>query len=47
VEVNSPKEFSTAIEDAKTNMEKEKRKTIRLYVLDTNKQPSFLILRFE
>jgi serine protease Do len=47
VEVNSPKEFSTAIEDAKANMEKEKRKTIRLYVLDTNKQPSFLILRFE
>lgn len=47
VEVNSPKEFSTAIEDAKSNMEKEKRKTIRLYVLDTNKQPSFLILRFE
>ncbi|PKN73789.1 MAG: protease degQ [Candidatus Cloacimonetes bacterium HGW-Cloacimonetes-3] len=46
-EVNSPKEFSTVLEKAKANMEKENRKTIRLYVQDTNKQPSFLILRFD
>ncbi len=46
-EVNSPKEFNTELEKAKTNMEKENRKTIRLYVLDTNNQPSILILKFE
>lgn len=46
-EVNSPKEFNTELEKAKTNMEKENRKTIRLYVLDTNKQPRFIVLKFE
>ncbi|MDY0218679.1 MAG: Do family serine endopeptidase [Candidatus Cloacimonas acidaminovorans] len=46
-EVNSPKEFNTELEKAKTNMEKENRKTIRLYVLDTNNQPAILILKFE
>jgi len=47
IEVNSPKEFNTELEKAKTNMEKENRKTIRLYVLDTNNQPSILILKFD
>ncbi|MEN6444811.1 MAG: Do family serine endopeptidase [Candidatus Cloacimonas sp.] len=46
-EINSPKEFNTELEIAKTNMDKENRKTIRLYVLDTNKQPSVVILKFE
>mgnify|MGYP000973143734 FL=1 len=46
-EVNSPKEFSQVLETAKANMEKDKRKTLRLYVHDTNKQPAFLILRFD
>lgn len=46
-EVNSQKEFSTVLETAKTNMDKENRKTLRLYVLDGNKQPLFLILRFD
>ena len=46
-EVNSPKEFGTELEKAKANMEKENRKTIRLYVLDTNNQPFILILKFE
>jgi len=46
-DVNSPKEFGTVLDSAKANMEKENRKTLRLYVIDTNKQPSFLILRFE
>jgi serine protease Do len=46
-DVNSPKEFGNVLDNAKANMEKENRKTLRLYVIDTNKQPSFLILRFE
>lgn len=47
MEVNSPKEFGTVLDTAKANMEKENRKTLRLYVQDTNKQPMFLILRFD
>ncbi|MDD4310489.1 MAG: Do family serine endopeptidase [Candidatus Cloacimonetes bacterium] len=46
-EVNSPKEFGTVLEEAKTKMDKDNRKILRLYVLDTNKQPAFVILRFE
>lgn len=46
-EVNSPKEFSSVLEAAKANMDKENRKTLRLYVLDNNKQPYFLIIRFD
>ncbi len=46
-EVNSPKEFGSVLDTAKENMEKENRKTIRLYTMDTNKQPAFLILKFE
>jgi len=46
-EVNSPKEFASVLETAKGAMETDKRKTLRLYVIDTNKQPSFLVLRFE
>lgn len=47
VEVNTPKEFSSELENAKANMEKDKRKTIRLYVIDSNKQPMFMVLRFD
>ena len=46
-EVNSPKEFGTVLEAAKAKMDKENRKTLRMYVQDTTKQPSFVILRFD
>jgi len=46
-DVNTPKEYNNAMDNAKANLEKDKRKSIRLYVIDTNKQPSFLILKFD
>ncbi|MDP2172402.1 MAG: PDZ domain-containing protein [Candidatus Cloacimonadaceae bacterium] len=47
IEVMSPKIFASVLETMKACMEKDKRKTIRLYLIDTNKQPIFMVLRFE
>jgi serine protease Do len=45
--VNSVSDFNTVLSEAITNMERRGRNTIRLYVLDRNKVPSFVVLRFE
>ena len=47
VEVNSPKEFSAALDKAKNKAEDGKLKSIRLYVINTDKQPMFLILKLD
>lgn len=46
-EVNSISEFNSALSTAIKNMEDRGRNTIRLYVLDRNNIPSFVVLRFE
>jgi serine protease Do len=46
-EVNSVSEFRNVLSDAKTQMELEDRNIIRLYVLDRNQIPQFMVLRFE
>lgn len=46
-EVNSPKEFSAALDKAKDKAEDGKVKSIRLYVINTDKQPMFLILKLD
>lgn len=46
-EVNSISEFNSVLSSAIKNMEQRGRNTIRLYVLDRNKTPSFKVLRFE
>lgn len=46
-EVNTVNEFRSVLASAKETMDTEGRKTMRLYVIDRNKNPQFLILRFE
>jgi len=45
--VDSVNEFTEALSRAIKNMEESNRKTIRLYVLDRNQMPIFMVLRFE
>jgi serine protease Do len=47
IEVNSPADFNKVMTDVQSKMEKAKRKIIRLYVIDKNKTPQFVVLRFE
>lgn len=47
MEVNSVGEFNSILSEAKSKMEKESRKTIRLYILDRNQNPKFTVLRFD
>ena len=47
IEVNSVNEFRTVLGETKDKMDTESRKTMRLYVIDRNKTPQFLILRFD
>ncbi len=46
-EVNSVGEFNSVLASAKEQMEEDGRKTIRLYVMDRNQIPRFMVLRFE
>lgn len=46
-EVLNPSDYNNIMRDIQTKMEKESKKTIRLYVQDRNKNPQFVILRFE
>lgn len=46
-EVNSPKEFAAALDKAKDKAEDGIVKSIRLYVINTDKQPMFLILKLD
>lgn len=46
-DVNSPDEFTKTMADAQAKMEKAKRKTIRLYVIDKSKNPQFIVMRFD
>lgn len=46
-DVNSVGDFRTILAEAKTAMDKEGRKFMRLYVIDRNQAPQFLVLRFE
>ncbi len=45
--VNSPAEYLSALQKAQEQMEKENRKTMRMYVQDKNKTPQFIVLRFD
>ncbi|MCD8479449.1 MAG: trypsin-like peptidase domain-containing protein [Candidatus Cloacimonetes bacterium] len=46
-EVNSVSEFRDVLASAKDTMDKEGRKFMRLYVIDRNQTPQFVVLRFE
>ena len=46
-EVNSVSEFNSVLATAKEKMEKDGRKTIKLYVIDRNQIPRFMVLRFD
>ncbi len=46
-EVNSVSEFRTVLAEVKDKMDKDGRKIMRLYVIDRNQVPQFIILRFE
>lgn len=46
-EVNNVGEFNTEIAAAKTKMEQDGRRTIRLYLIDRNQSPRFMVLRFD
>lgn len=46
-EVNSVGDFRTVLANAKDGMDKDGRKIMRLYVIDRNQAPQFVILRFE
>ena len=46
-EVNSVSEFRNALAQAKTEMDKKGRNTMRLYVMDRNKSYQFMVLRFD
>ncbi len=46
-EVLNPADYNTIMSEVQKNMESQDRKTIRLYVLDRNNRPQFVILRFE
>lgn len=46
-EVNSPAEFNKVLATAKEKMDKDGRKTLRMYVIDKNKSPRFTVLRFD
>jgi len=45
-EVNSPEEYSAAMNAAIDKMRKDERNTIILYVQDRNKTEQFVVLRF-
>ncbi len=47
VEVLNPADYNDIMRNTQTKMEAENRKTTRLYVQDRNKNPQFIILRFE
>ncbi len=46
-EVLNPADYITIMNEAQKKMEQEDRKTLRLYVQDRNKNPQFIILRFD
>lgn len=46
-EVNSPAEFNTVLAEAKKKMDADGRKVLRFYVIDKNKIPRYLVIRFE
>ncbi|MBM4403256.1 MAG: Do family serine endopeptidase [Candidatus Cloacimonetes bacterium] len=47
IAVSSPAEYMSVLQSAQERLEKEKRKTMRLYVQDKNKTPQFIVLRFD
>lgn len=47
VEVNSPKDFNKELDNAKAKAQDGKLKSLRLYVINTDKQPMFVILKFD
>ncbi|MDZ4120878.1 MAG: PDZ domain-containing protein [Candidatus Cloacimonadaceae bacterium] len=46
-EVLNPSDYNEIMRKTQEKMDKESRKTIRLYIQDKNKSPQFIIMRFD